>query len=261
MIRLFIATLLLINGFGSLAYGDEKTPDDSFVIGTFSYPPLLHKGKDGAFSGTLGETVKLICEKAALNCRFKILPLKRVYQELRGGKVDALVTLDLGQFPKCCLISKWRSPWAAGLFSTLPANEIPKIEKEIYGKKLIVVNGMRSPYSFLPEMDKLAKEGKIKLYVSKHVSSSANMFAKGRAELLWGGEDFTWHLKKIAPHMAYNFRPLLKKNVVLWARKEHQGILDKFDEAVAQLRTEQTIGEDGKLHPDLMAQTYQEPAS
>ncbi len=247
--------VLLVQQAGADTHGEKQ----KLIIGSFSFPPLLHLAEDGSFSGQLGETVKHICMKAALACEFKVVPLKRAYNELVQGSVDALVTLDLDQFNECCLESTWRSPWSAGLFSNDLSMTLPETKDQILGKSLIVVNGMRSPYSFLPDMDNLASEGRLRVYKAKDIPSSVRMFHRKRAPLMWGGEDFKWHLKKIAPLMKYQYKALFKKDVVLWVRREKEGLLSLYNNAHDQLLKQGVIAENGTLVPAVMRKTYKEP--
>ncbi|WP_135076685.1 transporter substrate-binding domain-containing protein [Terasakiella sp. SH-1] len=236
----------------------DPAPDNSLVIASFSFPPLLHLADNGTFSGTMGETVRFICEEAKLDCTFKLVPLKRAYNDLRHGRVDGLITLDLGQFKECCFSSKWFSEWSAGLFSTHEPAKIPSTREEILGGSLIVVNGMRSPYSFLPDMDQLAKEKSIRLYKVKNISTAVKMFAVDRADFLWGGEDFKWYLQRIAPNKQYHYKPLFKKNVVLWTQKVKSLPLMRFNKAYTALKNKQALSQNGLMIPYFMDKRYKE---
>lgn len=233
--------------------------DNKIIIGSFSFPPLLHVTEDQGFSGTLTETVYGICEEAELDCTFKLLPLKRAYNDLRNNKVDALVTLNLGQFHDCCYSSDWFSPWSAGFFSNNPDLIIPSKPEDTFNTPFIIAHGMRSPYSFIPKMDEWIDQKKIQVFKGKDIESSIRMFARNRAELLWGGEDFKWYLQKIAPDFTYSYKPLFQKNVVLWIRKDKSHLLSRFNQAYHHLKTNSDIGENGMLSDDLMLERYKEP--
>jgi len=244
--------------YGFNAASAEENAKQALVIASFSFPPLLHLADDNSFSGTMGETVKAICEEAEIACSFKVVPLARAYSELKQGRVDALVTLDLGQFKDCCLVSDWHAGWSAGLFSTSAYNDIPSVEQEMLGRELIVVNGMRSPYSFLPRLDQMAEGEEIKLYKAKDVETAVLMFARDRAGLLWGGEDFRWYLHQVAPTKQYSYRPLFHKEVVLWVRKQKSKILDAFNAGYERLIEDKVIEEGGLLNPPLMKRRYKD---
>jgi len=249
--------IFLVAGLGLIrpAHGEDDRPKE-IVISSFAFPPLLHLAEDGSFSGTMGETVKAICESAGIACSFRMVPLARAYRELEHGLVDALITIDLGQFKDCCAASEWRAEWSAGLFSTAAYADIPDTGEKILGRDLIVVNGMQSPYAFLPNMDDLAAAKKIKLFKAKDVETAVRMFANNRADLLWGGEDFLWHLRRINPGKPYAYRPLFRKDVILWVHHQKADLLGIFNKAYQHLAETQTIGRNGLLAPDIMRGRY-----
>lgn len=256
MHKLFFMVIIF---FSNISFGLAREPADrhKLIIASFLFPPLLHSAQGKSFSGTMGETVKYICKYAKISCEFEIVPLKRAYVELTRGHADALITLDLGQFKDCCSTSTWYAPWSAGLFAA-NSNNIPEKAEQIYGKGLIVVNGMRSPYSFLPNLDALAENGTIKLHKALEISSAVLMFQQRRADLLWGGEDFKWYLKKLTPNKEYHYKPLMRKNVVLWTQNYKQETLRRFNEASIELMEQNIIGPDGLLIPEIMSIYYKE---
>ncbi|EAR59710.1 hypothetical protein [Neptuniibacter caesariensis] len=233
---------------------------EKLVIGSFPFPPLLHTAEDGSFSGTMGETVKSLCSEANIDCSFRVAPLSRVYNELRMGKIDALITLDLNQLNDCCLKSQWRSPWSAGLFALPNVAEIPETAEQMIGESLIVVNGMRTPYRFLPDLDNWSKEGKIKLSSGRDIKTATKMFTRNRASFLWGGEDFKWHISKHDPEMTYGFKPLMQKDVIVWVRKDQPDTLVKLDSALEALQIKQLLSDKSLLKDELMQTVYKEAA-
>ncbi len=247
-------SLLLLTSASLMASEEDSKPD--LVIGSFPFPPLLHSTESGDFSGTMGETVKYLCAEAGLRCSFRVAPLARVYKEIRNGKVDALITLDLGQFNDCCQLSLWHSPWSAGLFSSLPVGETPSVPNALLGHSLIVVNGMRSPYSFYPRLKQWAADKKVSLSVARDIPTSIKMFTRGRAPLLWGGEDFSWYIDKIEKDAHYSYHPLLTKNVAIWVRKDKRDLTAKLDRAFVSLLRRDELNEQNLLKESLMKQRY-----
>lgn len=247
-------SLLLFAGSSHAASENDSKPD--LVIGSFPFPPLLHTAEGGEFSGTMGETVKYLCAEAGLRCAFRVAPLARVYKEVRNGKVDALITLDLGQFNDCCQLSLWHSPWSAGLFSSLPEGETPSAPDTLLGHSLIVVNGMRSPYSFFPNLNQWSADKKVNLSVARDIPTSIKMFTRGRAPLLWGGEDFRWYIDKIEKDARYSYHPLLTKNVAVWVRKDKRDLTAKLDRAFVTLLRRDELNEQNLLKDPLMKQRY-----
>lgn len=229
---------------------------DVLRIASFPFPPLLHTSIDGSFSGTMGETVKFLCEKANIDCRFQVVPLKRAYEYLKTGKVDALITINVNQFQKCCIPSKWFSPWSAGFFSRTNKIDPPKSPTDVLGQKLIIVNGMRSPYSFMPDLDIWEKNKQVILFRAKDINTSVRMFHKGRADLLWGSDDFNWYFEKNEMSSHHSFTPFTTKPVVIWVRKEHQKTLDKLNHTFLQLKEDQTLNNKHLLNDELMQMRY-----
>lgn len=225
-------------------------------IASFPLPPILHMGLNGQFSGTMGETVKMLCEEANINCTFEIVPLKRAYQYLTSGKADALITLNLNQFNECCMPSQWTSPWSAGFFTRLDTETPPKQASDVLNKSLIIVNGMRSPYSFMPDLDLWDKEKRIHLFRALDVQTSVRMFNVKRADLLWGSDDFIWYFQKLKSPKTWEFHALTTNSVVLWVRNEKKEILDKLNISFTKLRAKNMLSEKNLLNDDVMKLRY-----
>ena len=255
----FLCLSLLLSGHSVQAEHVENVdPLKPVTILSFEFPPLLHTARSGEFSGTMGETVKMLCEEAGLICRFRVVPLKRAYQELRNDRGDALVTIDLGQFNKCCLASKWAAPWSAGWFSMPEHKRIPANQEELEGEAVIVVQGMKSPYSFAPKLDEMAKRQKLSMFKATDIATSVGMFIHGRAPLLWGGEDFRWYFRKIDPQAKFVYTPRMTIPVVIWMRKERSKALERLNRAYQLMIEKRMIGENGLLEPSLMGERYQD---
>ena len=255
----FLTAFIICAAFFSVPYpvfAVSLNKHPNVVISSFSFPPLLHATVDGGFSGTMGETVKMLCEKANLDCKFTVSPLKRTYKEVRSGTSDALITIDVGQLKDCCVPSEWTSPWTAGFFSSKGKNSIPQTQEGLIGKSLIVVSGMKSPYFFAKDLNALAKKRLLKLYKAPRILSSIKMFLAQRAPLLWGGEDFIWYINKLKADARYDFKPLIELPVVIWVRKDKQAILKMFNQAFVELKKTGVLGEKNLLQPYLMKQRY-----
>lgn len=247
--------LIIILCFIPPVYGDESDSISEVRIASFSFPPLLHGTASGVFSGTMGETVKALCKAGQLNCQFSVLPLKRAYQDIKRGRVDALITINAGQLDECCIASEWSSPWSAGLFA-LDSSAIPESQDELIGKSLIIVGSMKSPYIFAKDLDALSTSGKLKLIKAPNIETSVKMFIHKRASLLWGGEDFKWYFGKINANVAYRFKPLFTKPVVVWVRKDKPKVLEMLNLALKQLENSGSLDSNHLLSPNLMKQRY-----
>lgn len=251
--RLLICLVFL--GLPLHAQADDRT-DDSLTIASFPFPPLFHTAHDQSFSGTMGETVKKICELGQVKCNFIILPPKRTYQYLEQGKVDALATIDLNQFKKCCVKSDWNSPWSAGFFLNERHFDAPDSEDDLLGSSLIIVKGMKSPFSFMPNLAKHENLQQIKVIRANSIWGAAKMLTLGRAPYMWGGEDFSWYLDKISPDHPYSFIGKKHYSVVVWARQEKAHLLRKLNAGFKRAQEQGLLSPKNLLNDELMKKLY-----
>ncbi|MBE7637893.1 hypothetical protein GUA87_13635 [Sneathiella sp. P13V-1] len=199
-----------------------------------------------------------ICENAEIMCEVQVVPLSRAYQMVRKGVADALITLDFGQLKDCCTASKWFSPWSAGVYSYVPYRESPSKEEDMFDQHLLVVNGMKSPYLFMPNLDQNAKENKIRLSKAKDIKTAVSMFLKGRVPNLWGSDDFRWYMDRMGNNRKLSFTPLVTKPIVLWVNNSRADLLEKFNHAFKNLADAGMF--DGKylLREDVMKTHYKD---
>lgn len=246
---------------GNPAHATDIDSSVVITIDSFSFPPILHMSENGEFSGTMGETVKMLCETGGITCEFAIAPLKRVYQNVRSGEVDAMVTINVGQLTECCMPSDWAAPWTAGFFSSQSQRAIPEKPEDLIGEELIVVAGMRSPYLFAENLDQMAEDELLTLYKPRNILSAVRMWLKGRAPLMWGGEDFEWYINKINPMAEYTFEPIIELPVVIWVNKSKPEVLDILNQAFKKLTQQKLLDENNLIIPRLMQQRYQDAPS
>jgi len=254
----FFSALLFSLSFLASApsFAVDSTSPQVVTIDSFSFPPLLHENENGEFSGTMGETVKMICKAGEMLCNFSVVPLKRAYFRINEGQSDALITIDVGQLKECCIPSDWSSPWTAGFFSSTGIDAIPEVPEELQGKSLIVVQGMKSPYLFAEKMDKMAEDKLLLLYKAPHILSSVRMFLAGRAPLLWGGEDFKWYIKKIDAEAKFDFMPMIELPVVIWVNKNKPEVIRRFNQAFIKLKELKILDKNFLLQPQLLDELY-----
>lgn len=245
---------------GAPVIATEANSPIVLTIDSFAFPPILHLSENGEFSGTMGETVKMLCETGGIVCKFEVVPLKRAYKHIRSGDVDAVVTIDVQQLNDCCTPSTWSSPWTAGFFSSKGKGVIPKAPPDLEGKELIVVAGMKSPYLFAEDLDEMAAEKHVRLFKPRDIMSAVQMFLKDRAPLMWGGDDFKWYIDKLDPEADYIFEPVVELPVVVWVRKDKPDVLKTLNEAFAKLKAQNLLNANKLLKPELMDQRYQEAA-
>lgn len=254
LIAFVLAAAIALGATGAVMAADGA-PLKATVL-SMAFPPILHATQAGGFSGTMGETVKALCESGGLDCDFEIVPLSRAYTMLREGEADALITINVQQLNACCTPSDWQSPWTAGFFSNRGEAAIPAGPADLDGRSLIVVLGMKSPYEFAGDLDARAGDGRLTLYRAPHILSSVKMFLADRADLLWGGEDFKWYIEKLSPGFGYTFKPLVKKDVVVWVRKDRPEVLSRLNQGLIKLQARQALGSDNLLAPGLMQGRY-----
>lgn len=248
---LLFSTVFLI--FSTLATADETK---TLKLATLSFPPLLHTSKTGQFSGTMGETIKFMCRKANLKCIVDILPFNLVYQKLENNEIDGLITINVPQFQDCCIASTWASPWASGFFSPAPLDEIPQIPDDILGRSIIIVNGMKSPYVFMPNLKDWENEGKVKVLRAPSILSAAKMLGNDKAKLLWGSEDFNWYFEKLGTKDRWNFIPLVVRPVVVWVKKEKRDLLERLNAGYEVIQKEKHLNSHNILNYEIMEQFY-----
>jgi hypothetical protein len=231
---------------------------DIFKIATFDYPPIFHTAIDGTPSGTVVETVTYLCEQAELTCQVEVLPFRRAYQKIQNGLVDALLTIKVENFRKCCMPTDWETPWVAGFFTHRSIAQTPKQPDEILGERLITVAGMRSPYEFMPQLDDWHKNKKVTLLQANNAFIATRMFLNKRADFLWGSEDFYWYFKKQNTEVNFNFHPLIARPIVLWVHKDRSTLLNKLNHAYFDVLQNQDLTADNILNPEIMTKRYKE---
>lgn len=249
-----LAMLLILTS--PVAVASQIAKGDTVTIVSFSFPPRLHTTASGEFSGTVGETVKMLCEAAKLDCNFRVVPLKRGYQQIQTGDADAIITINLGQLTDCCIPSDWASPWTSGFFSSSDARVVPKTQEELNGQSLIIVTGMKSPYLFAKDLEQMEKDQSVTLLKAPKILSAVKMFLENRSPLVWGGEELKWYIDKLNKGAKYAFKPLLERPIVLWVRKDKPEILASFNKAYETLFQAKSFNQKNLLVPSLMKQRY-----
>jgi ABC-type amino acid transport substrate-binding protein len=224
----------------------------------YEYPPLYHTSVEGNFSGTLGETIKEMCQEGGLDCRAQMYPIARAYDLVLSGSADMTISGKHPRFDDCCVATEWSYPWSAGLFSALPESEVPKTESEMLGRSLIVVRGWRSPYRFMPNFDQLVADKKITVYYPDSNFGAIQMLNNGRADLLWGSIDFLWYLEKLNLSGKFEYTELLKIPIVLWVDKTKQDVVEGLNSGFDNLQSKELLDDQNLLLPHLMEEVFQD---
>lgn len=253
---IFKTALLILTFSASPAL--SQAPKDRLNLATLSYPPLMHTTPDGSYSGTVGETLRMMCTIADITCHVDLVPFKRAYVEMENGRIDGILTLKFKTFEDCCLSSQWFTPWRAGFFSSLPDHMIPKTADDLRGKSLIIVNGMRSPTLFIPDLEEWEKNGTLQLYRTPSIATAAKMLGSDRADLLWGSEEYYWYFDKLGTRIRWHFTPVVSEPIVIWLRKDKAALMQRLDHAYQQMQDKNMLNDAGVLNDDLMKDLYVE---
>lgn len=224
----------------------------------YEYPPLYHTSTSGRFSGTLGETILKICDKAQLDCRPVLMPIARAYERTISGQSDMTISATHPRFDKCCVASQWNYPWSAGFFSRLPSTKVPESEAQMKGKSMIVVRGWRSHYRFMPNFDQLVESKEITVLYANSNYSAISMLKRGRAELLWGAVDYLWYLDKLNLSDEFSYSERLQIPIVLWVNKQRPQLVETLNDGYEQLKQDGLLDQQNLLRTDILHQYYED---
>lgn len=251
-----IISLIIFPFFSAQA--ENGTIKPTIRLAAYEYPPLYHTSIGGEFSGTIGETIKKMSEVGGSTLQTTMFPLARSYELVNKGLLDATLSGVHPKFDQCCKASQWSYPWSAGLFAKSSQTKIPTTEEEMIGHSVIIVKGWRSPYRFMPNLDKLIAEKKIKVFYPLSNFSAIKMLENGRADFLWGAVDFLWYLRKMDLIKNFSYHERLKIPIVMWVNKSKPSVLDSLDSGYKILKQQKMLDEQNLLIPDLMKKNYKE---
>lgn len=257
--------LLTIGLFATSSWAEETSgspveahPDEQLKVNfaVFDYPPLYHSTSDGGFSGILGETFKVLCERAKLSCNFQMLPVSRAYRSLMIGNSDVLISGKHPKFQKCCGASEWSYPWTSGIYSKRPLSDIPNSKEALVGRSLIVLRGWIAPYVFEPQLNELAADGQLALFQATSNHSAIRMLESDRAEFLYGATEFQWYFKKMGLTETLNFKHIRTMPLVLWVSNRRNDILSRLNYAFRALREERLLNDHNVLKEKALSTRY-----
>lgn len=265
--RYLLATLALffIASLGS-RYSLATEPSlteakEQIDIAFFEYPPLAHLTHSGRLSGTVIETVREICHQAELNCRFRILPVARVYRSVFNGDASVIITGRHPSFDECCSLGHWQHPWSAGIYSRAPLSMIAETEKQLEYHKMIIIRGWRSPFRYFENLQNMADRGSVKLSLAQDNMSAIRMLRHDRAEYMWGGGHFEWYLKKLGLEGEFQYKPLISSPLGLWVDKNRLDILLALNKGYNRLKESNLLNASGsQLNDELMAKRFEDAA-
>lgn len=257
----FISIGLLLASSPGKSESPPVAAPEKIEIAFFESPPLAHITHSGGLSGRVIETVREICHKAQLGCELKMLPVARVYRSIAQGTVPVIIAAQHPSMGDCCLASQWQYPWSAGIYSKALPEHIPETEEQLKYRKMIVIRGWQSPYAYFKNLKTLSEQGIIKLPLAQDNSSAVRMLKYDRAQYLWGGSHFNWHLEKNGIANQFNYKPLISSPLAFWVDSNRPDILLKLNRGYQLLKAEGSLTEDGsELKPEIMQQYYQDAA-
>jgi len=252
VVRFDIKMFTLLAGLFAASFSNAYAENNSAKLAIYDYPPLYHISGDDSLSGSIGETVKEMCAIAGINCNTQFYPISRAYEAVIQGKSDITFSSIHPRFDECCLKAEWEYPWSSGLFALSHFKSIPKSEEEMIGKKIIFVNGWRSPYRFIPNLDALEKEGKLVVYRANDIPSAIKMLDRNRASLLWGSIDFLWHIKNLKMENRFHYEPRVFLPITIWVHKSKPKILKKLNDAFLKLKKNEGLEGNNLLSNEIL---------
>ncbi len=227
------------------------------IIG-FEHPPLFHTSTSGTFSGIIGETINSLCEISRLDCTVNLYPVARAYAKFESGEGQVLLSAILPRFDKCCAASDWVYHYSNGIYSSEPVASIPREEKALSGKSIIVIRGWQSPYTTFPNLDRLAENGDIILHKANGTISSIRMLNGERGDFLWGTESFRWYFDKLGVKKNLNYVRLNPVYIVLLVHKQHHLILQRLNNGFQLMKDRGMLNEKSVLKEEIMKKKYQD---
>lgn len=255
--RFYALLLLLFFPYGAL-YADTSRVDVAF----FDYPPLAHMTDEGRISGEVIETVRAICEQGGLTCRFRLLPVARVYRSVNSGDASVIITGRHPSFADCCEVGQWQFPWDAGIYSRAPLSMVPENEAQLKYNRMIVIRGWRSPFRYFKNLEQMAESGHVELARAQDNISAIRMLQHNRAEYMWGGGHFRWHLRQLGLENQFNYKPLISSPLGLWVDRNRPDILIALNRGYQQLKRAGALDDSGQQLSDaLMSERYRPPRS
>lgn len=209
--------------------------DDTVRVAIYDYPPLYHRSETGKLTGSIGQTFLRLCEVAKLTCQVTFYPLSRAYEEVLTNKSHVTFSSIHPRFDDCCTQTKWEYPWNAGLFTPIGLDNPPQSEEDLIGKRLIMVNGWRSPYRFIPNLDRLEKDNQLTIFRANDIDTALRMLDRGRANILWGSVDFSWHINRLDLYNRFQYHPRVTLPITIWINKSRPHVIDALNKAYQQL--------------------------
>ncbi|MGF1740568.1 transporter substrate-binding domain-containing protein [Vibrio profundum] len=178
----------LLCTFSALA--DGTVPTVSVAV-TDGFPIYYYDDNSQTFKGPMIDSFRMICREAKFNCEFKRLPKKRLEQDFISGKIDVGSVINSETQAKLlkgtAYFSTFTMPSSAGIYSTLPKDQIPNSLAGYYGQSIISVRGWS--LSILPGIWEAEKAGKLTIYTPTGIESAVRMLLQDRAKFLYANKE------------------------------------------------------------------------
>lgn len=178
--------------------------EDFLEIASQEIPPYYFEKSPGEFGGFFYQVIKDVCDRAKLNCRFKIYPFRRVLQYLKQGDVHVCAPMAISTERKNDMN-----------FSTLVYSSAYRFfgKKEVIDTitdiRLLTGNvGVHSPSSTSNALMLTKKEFNLKIHVKEEtdVDMTFEKLKKGRYDLVFMNKDISedWAKKNNTKESFFN---------------------------------------------------------
>jgi polar amino acid transport system substrate-binding protein len=241
MLMLRYSLLLL-----ALVSGTCRADMPVVTVGYYDFPPSIYATPDGRTQGPLFDLLTRMLQRGGYTAQFRAMPIARLYNELREGRVDLWAGAPGKQELKGHVLESDR-PLAQVRLNLYyrPDTPAPKVPDDLAGKVMIMLSG----YSYWPHTRDLllAPAHKIIQLRTHHRESALELLRRRRGDYLL---DYELPIEQVLrsagqpplPHVTVESLPIR----LIVSRKSDDAplLLQKMDEVFDQM---QAAGEDMAL--------------
>lgn len=230
----------------TLISGVCRADSTSLIVGYYDFPPSIYTAEDGHAQGPLVDLLTRMLQRAGYTSEFRSLPIARLYNELREGRID--VWAGAPQKPELAGHVLESDRLLAEVKLNLyyrPDTPTPAVPDDLAGKIMIVLSG----YSYWPHARQLLLDParEIAQLRTSNRTSALELLRRKRGDYLL---DYQLPLEQtlrdagqpLLPHVTVESLPI--HLIVSSKREDAPQLLQKLDEVFDQMRTD---GEDMAL--------------
>jgi len=177
--QIILSFLLFCYSFNSYSASDVKKIT---VACNENNVPVCFWDDNGNPSGIDVDIVRELARRMGMVAEFRLIPWRRLLEEVKHGKVDAAMPMFITAERKS-YVSYPNEPLHESVMTAF-ARENSTIHyrqvSDLYGKRV----GIRRGYSISPEFDQAARSGKIKMTEVSSVTNLIRMVLTGRLDVL-----------------------------------------------------------------------------